>query len=185
MKSLCERCQAFRPIKYTRVIRDGESYSLTEKFTYRVLRICAWTYKRLPEANQLAQLIRKLIDTTVRAYQDYSIKEKFGGHYREVGLNLTDKVEFEHVVPLAIARDMLLHDFMTIEELMNIPTCVVLKKNHKKLNSKKLAKTTPNVYKFWERYEILNIQIETHRGDKVDMSTWDLDQHYSYFKTKK
>ena len=185
MKPLKERCQEFRPIKYTRVTRDGESYSLTEKFTYRVLRTCVWTYKRLPEANQLAQLIRSLIDITVRNFQDYSVKGKFGGHYREVGLNLTDKVEFEHVVPLAIARDMLLHELMTIEEVMHIPTCVILKKNHKKLNSKKLAKTTPNVYEFWERYKILNIQIETHKGDKVDMSAWNLDQHYSYFKTKK
>lgn len=180
MKSLLERCQEFKQIKYTRVTRNGLSYSQTEQFTRRVLKICVWTYQRLPEANQTARLIRDLIDFTLRRFQGYCIKEKFGAHYREVGLQLTDRVDFEHVIPAAIARDMLLHNLMTVDEAMNIPTCMVSRRNHKRLN-KKNASTTPDIFNFWQRYKILNIMVETHNGTPVNMNTWNLATHYQYF----
>jgi len=178
---LRERVKKFQSITYPRVIRNGSSYSQTEIFTRRALSLCVWTYRRLNETNQTARLLRDVIDFLLRRYHGYCIKEKFGAHYREVGVKPDEKIDFEHVIPAAIARDLLLHGFMSITEAMNIPTCMVRRANHKKLNSNKLAKTTPDLNKFWERYSILNIQVETHRGDAVDMATWDLAKHYQYF----
>ena len=177
-----ERIKQFRQIKYTRVVRDGQSYAQTEALVRRTLKICLWTYRRLQSANQTARLLRDLIDFMLRRYHGYCIKEKIGAHYREVGLGPKDKTDFEHVIPAAIARDMLIHGFMTVDEALNIPTCIVRRKNHKLLNSKQLASTTPDVFLFWQRYEILNIKIETHDGTLVDMKIWDLDKHYQYFK---
>jgi len=180
--NLQERIGKFRQIKYTRVVRDGQSYAQTEAFVRRVLKICMWTYQRLQSANQTARLLRDLIDFVLRRYHGYCIKEKIGAHYREVGITSKDKTDFEHVIPAAIARDMLLHGYMTVDEALNIPTCIVRRKNHKLLNSTKLASTTPDVFLFWERYKILNIQVETHQGDLVDMAQWNLETHYRYFK---
>ena len=180
--NLSERLKGFKPIKYTRVTRDGASYAQTEVFVRRALRLCLWTYKRLESANQTARLLRDVIDFVLRRYHGYCIKEKLGAHYREVGLKPNDKVDFEHVLPAALARDLLIHDRITISEALNIPTCMISRKNHKKLNSKKLASTTPDPYNFWARYKILNIKIETHDSTTVDMATWNLDSHYQYFK---
>ena len=179
--SLFERVGSFTPINYPRVERGGESYAQTEKFTRRVLKICMWTYKRLSSTDQTARLLRDVMDFILRRYQKYCIAEKIGGHYREVGLAPGEKKDFEHVIPAAMARDLLIHDRLTIDEVMNIPTCMVRRKNHKKLNSNKLAKTTPDLFNFWQRYAILNIKIETHDGTAVDMATWNLDTHYKYF----
>jgi hypothetical protein len=180
--NLSERLKGFKPIKYTRVTRDGASYAQTEVFVRRALRLCLWTYKRLESANQTARLLRDVIDFVLRRYHGYCIKEKLGAHYREVGLKPNDKVDFEHVLPAALARDLLIHDRISIDEALNVPTCMISRKKHKKLNSKKLASTTPDPYNFWTRYEILNIKIETHDSTEVDMATWNLDSHYQYFK---
>lgn len=182
--NLQQRLEGFKPIKYTRVTRDGASYAQTEVFVRRALRLCLWTYKRLDSANQTARLLRDVIDFVLRRYHGYCIKEKLGAHYREVGLKSNDKVDFEHVLPAALARDLLIHDRITISEALNIPTCMISRKNHKRLNSKQLASTTPNVFLFWQRYEILNIKIETHDSIPIDMKAWDLSKHYEYFGIK-
>jgi hypothetical protein len=71
---------------------------------------------------------------------------------------------------------------LTIDEALNIPTCRLSAAKHKKLNSTKLGSTTPDIYWFWQRYQSLGIQVETHDGTEVDTVTWNLDSHYTYFK---
>jgi len=181
MKAIKERLAGYVQTKPTPVRRNGHSYQQTYNFTHRVLRICLYTYKRLQVADQLARLIRDLIDWVLRRYHNYCIKENYGAHYREIGLNSKNKVDFEHVIPAAIARDLLIYDRITIDEAMNIPTCVLSRKKHQKLN-KKLASTTPDLINFWERYKGLKIKVETYDGTPVDMSEWDIETHYTYFK---
>jgi hypothetical protein len=81
-----------------------------------------------------------------------------------------------------VARDLLLYDRLTVNEALNIPTCRLSAVKHKKLNSTRLGSTTPDIYWFWQRYQQLGIQIETHDGTKVDMTAWNLETHYTYFK---
>jgi hypothetical protein len=131
--------------------------------------------------DQIARLIRDVMDFLLRRYHNYAIKENIGAHYYETGLTHDVKTEFEHVIPAAVARDMLLFDRLTVDEALNIPTCRLSAKNHQKLNSTKLGSTTPDIYWFWQRYQSLNITVETHDGVAVDMATWNLDSHYQHF----
>ena len=178
---LRESLENFQERVYVRTPRNQEAYAATAAYVISNLNRLVDLYHNTKNNEQTYRLIRDDIDSALRRYHGYCIKEKFGAHYREVGVKPDEKIDFEHVIPAAIARDLLLHGFMSITEAMNIPTCMVRRANHKKLNSNKLAKTTPDLNKFWERYSILNIQVETHRGDAVDMATWDLAKHYQYF----
>jgi hypothetical protein len=65
---------------------------------------------------------------------------------------------------------------------MNPPTCLIKKKHHALLKKQGLSNKTPDVWNFWERYSMLGIKIETHSGDPVDMTTWNLGTHVTHFK---
>jgi hypothetical protein len=181
MKTLLERVHGFAQKKPTPVKRGGASYDATYKFCARGLKMCVWMYRRLRTEDQTARLIRDAMDFLLRRYHGYAIKENIGAHYYEKGLPHKAKTEFEHVIPAAVARDLLLFDRLTIDEALNIPTCQLSREKHKKLNSTKLGSTTPDIYWFWQRYQALGIQIETHDGTDVDTVTWNLDSHYKYF----
>ena len=182
MKTLLERVGGFAQKKPTPVKRGGSSYDATYKFCVRGLKLCIWSYQRLKVEDQIARLIRDVMDFLLRRYHNYAIKENIGAHYFEKGLPHGAKTDFEHVIPAAVARDLLLFDRLTINEALNIPTCRLSASKHKKLNSTKLGSTTPDIYWFWRRYQELGISVETHDGTQVDFSTWNLDSHYDYFK---
>jgi hypothetical protein len=178
-----ETTKGFVQTNQKNVIRNGESYEQTRIFTIRVIKIALFTYRRLDKANMTARLLRDLIDWMLRRYHGYCIKENIGAHYREVGAT-KKQCDFEHVVPASLARDLLIHGRITIEQAMNIPTCLLRKTKHKKLNSTKLSKTTPDIAYFWLRYKDLKVKIETHKGDPVNLDTWTLADHYNYFGIK-
>ena len=182
MKTLLERVGGFAQKKPTPVKRGGSSYDATYKFCVRGLKLCIWSYQRLKVEDQIARLIRDVMDFLLRRYHNYAIKENIGAHYFEKGLPHGAKTDIEHVIPAAVARDLLLFDRLTINEALNIPTCRLSAAKHKKLNSTKLGSTTPDIYWFWRRYQELGISVETHDGTQVDFSTWNLDSHYDYFK---
>jgi len=181
MKTLMERVGGFAQIKPAHIKRGGASYDATYKFCQRGLKLCVWMYRRLRVEDQTARLIRDVMDFLLRRYHGYAIKENIGAHYYEKGLAKGVKTEFEHVIPAAVARDLLLFDRITIDEALNIPTCRLSAAKHKKLNSTKLGSTTPDIYWFWKRYQELSIDVETHDGTAVDMSNWNLENHYQYF----
>jgi len=182
MKTLMERVTGFAQKKPTRIRRGGPSYNATYQFCKSEIERFVAMYKQLKVEDQTARLIRDMIDVLLRRYHNYSIKENIGAHYFEKGLPHGTKTEFEHVIPAAVARDLLLYDRLTVNEALNIPTCRLSATKHKKLNSTKLGSTTPDIYWFWQRYQQLGIQIETHDGTKVDMTAWNLETHYTYFK---
>jgi hypothetical protein len=182
MKTLMERVSGFSQKKPTPVKRNGYSYDETYRFCRRALKILIRMYRLLSVQGQTARLIRDTIDFLLRRYHSYAIKENIGAHYLEAGLAHGTKTNFEHVIPAAVARDLLLVGRLTIDEALQIPTCRLSVRNHKKLNSTKLSSTTPDIYWFWKRYQELNIAIETHDGTVVDTATWNLDTHYRYFQ---
>jgi hypothetical protein len=181
MKTLIERVTGFAQKKPTPVKRGGASYDATQQFCKSEIERFVGMYKQLKVEDQTARLIRDMIDVLLRRYHGYSIKENIGAHYYEKGLPHGTKTEFEHVIPAAVARDMLLYDRLTVDEALNIPTCRLSATKHKKLNSTKLGSTTPDIYWFWQRYQSLDITVETHDNNVVDMASWNLDTHYEYF----
>jgi hypothetical protein len=84
-----------------------------------------------------------------------------------------------------LARDLLIHSIFNVEQAMNVPTCLLSKKNDVKLN-KIFSKTTPDMYYFFRRYEqaIPGVQIETVHGVPVDLHTWNMDDHFKLFGIK-
>jgi hypothetical protein len=185
IKTLKERLSGYKQTKYTPIKRTGLSYQQTYDFTHRCLKLCLFVYKRLTVADQTARLVRDVMDFLLRRYHGYCIKENIGAHYFEAGLKHKEKTEFEHVIPAAVARDLLINGRLTIAEALNVPTCKLSKKNHKILNSTKLGSSTPDLEQFWNRYtQVLKVKIVTHQGDPVDTANWDLEKHYSYFNIK-
>jgi len=181
MKTLMERVGGFAQKKPTPVKRGGASYDATQQFCQIEIERYVEMYRQLKVEDQTARLIRDMIDVLLRRYHGYAIKENIGGHYREKGLSHGTKTEFEHVIPAAVARDLLLVGRLTVGEALNIPTCRLSASKHKKLNSTRLGSTTPDIYWFWQRYQSLGVQLETHDGVAVDTTTWNLDSHFKHF----
>lgn len=180
-KTLTERVQGFAQKKPTPVKRGGASYAATYHWACRELNAAIAEYQAHGAEDQAARLIRDKIDFVLRRYHNYAIKENIGAHYFEKNLSHSTKTEFEHVIPAALARDLVLFGRLTIDEALNIPTCRLSATNHKKLNSNKLGSTTPDIYWFWQRYQQLGVELETHDGTSVDTATWTLQQHFNYF----
>jgi hypothetical protein len=177
-----ERVSGFAQKKPTPVKRGGSSYDETQQFCQSEIERYVEMYRQLKAEGQTARLIRDQIDVLLRRYHGYSIKENIGAHYYETGLAHGTKTDFEHVIPASVARDLILFGRLTVDEALNIPTCRLSTAKHKKLNSTKLGSTTPDIYWFWQRYQELGIKLETHDGVEIDVNTWNLDSHYSYFK---
>jgi|688.fasta_scaffold179556_2 hypothetical protein len=185
MKTLLERRRAiaeFQQTKYTRLKRTGESYVQTKNWAVRNITRCLDELSKSVMNDQNAQLIRDEIDEYLKRYHDYCIKDQIGAHYREVGA-LKKDCDFEHVIPKKVAREMMIYKIMTIDEALNIPTCWLRKDKHQALN-KMYASTTPDVWDFWARYRnaFPDIAIQTWDGKNIDVSTWDIANHYEYFK---
>ena len=172
----------FVQTKYKPVVRCGPSYQETEIWAIDGITQALAKLKQCTIQNQTARLIRDEIDFYLVRYHNYCIKENIGAHYREVGATKKE-CDFEHVIPKAVARELLIYGIFTIDEALNVPTCLLRKKNHKLLN-KTSASTTPNIWNFWLRYQSLGITIETHKGDTVDLNAWNLADHYNYFGIK-
>jgi len=171
----------FVQTKYTNVVRNGLSYDQTREWAHAGITRCLAEIKALPAQDQAARLKRDELESYLLRYHIYCIKQNIGAHYREVGAAKKD-CDFEHVIPKAVARELMIYDLMTVDEALNLPTCLLRTKNHVKLN-KKSASTTPDIWDFWARYRnTLKIKIETHDGTPVDMTTWNLETHYEYFK---
>ena len=176
-----ERIEGYVPIVHTRVTRNEDAYRETELYERETIeRLLPMLTGDIHEQRQ--RLIRDDIDDALRRYHEYCIEEgSTGAHYIEVGARATD---FEHVVPCKIIRGLLIDGRFTINEAFNAPTCYLSKDKHKELGRLGWGTSTPSIKNFWLRYTQIypDLQIETCDGHSVDLSTWDLDQHYRYFK---
>jgi hypothetical protein len=173
--------EGWMPADHPRVKRSGASYQQTEDFIHAELERWVTRYRGLETHDQTARLIRDEIDDLLRRYHGYCIQENQGAHYRELGLTKNSEIEFEHIIPAKVARDALITGRMTVDDALNVPTCDISAAKHGELASTGMAKTTPDPYWFWRRYQDLGIEIETRDGTPVDLDTWNLDTHYEYF----
>lgn len=174
--------EGYQTRDYPKVVRSGLSYAQTREHCETEIARLVEQYRQLDSHDQSARLKRDMIDELLRRYHDYCIKEHLGAHYRERGLKSGIKTEFEHVIPAKVARDSVITGRMSIWDALNVPTCDLSRKKHQELNkNKNLARSTPDPYWFWKRYQGLDIKIETRDGTPVDLDAWNLDTHYEYF----
>lgn len=181
MKSILERVSGFVQKKPRPIPRTGASYAATEHFCSSEIKRYVEMHQQCEKEDQTTRLLEGEIDLLLRNYHNYNINKKSGAHYREKGLVHGTKTQFEHIIPVVVARGLLLEGRITIDEALNIPTCKLSEKNHKKLGSNKLGTTTPDIGNFLKRYQLLDIEIETRDGLLIDTATWTLQQHYDYF----
>jgi hypothetical protein len=104
-----------------------------------------------------------------------------GAHYHEQGMQ--DESDFEHLVPAARIRDLLLANVITVTQALNAPTVKLSREKHIQLREAGWASHTPDMWLPFRRYsQVFDAVFETYDGTRIDPETWTLEQHFNYFK---
>lgn len=178
MPDLKTLVESYQPAQYKRVNRGVDSYEKTISLTEKELTRLVSLYSH-QKTLQEQRLIRDAIDHWLRRYHGYAIEGSIGSHYIEQGVNKKDCI-FEHVIPASKVRDMLLQNILTIKQAMNTPTCLVSSSNDKLLRKHGHVSSSPDYWKFFNRYAVLKSKFTTHNGHEVD-TDWTLQKHFEFF----
>lgn len=163
------------------VKRNDEAYAKCLEFTQSELTRLLTMYSSMLEEDMTARLIRDSIDHHIRRYHGYAIEGSIGSHYREVGVVEKDSI-FEHIIPASSVRDMLIEGRLTIKQALNTPTCLIKKSSDRKLTENGLVKSSPNNWKFFSRYAVMNAEFVTFNGQSIsNLNEWTLEEHYKFF----
>jgi len=178
---LREALENYREKIYVRTPRNQEAYAATAAYVISNLTRLVDLYRNTKNNEQTYRLIRDDIDSSLRRYHGYCIKENFGAHYVEIGL--VGAGIFEHMVPNSTIRDLLIAKIITPEQACNMPTCRLSKEKDDLLREKGWATRSPDIYNFWKRYEYcfeVVGKFTTYEGRDVDPAMT-LDQHFAMF----
>jgi hypothetical protein len=177
-----ELIESFQPVSYSRVQRGEISYHETYKLTVSELDRLVGMYKQLTTAGQTARLLRDSIDHWIRRYHGYAIEGSIGSHYVQVGVDKNACV-FEHVIPAAKVRDMLLQGILTVRQALNTPTCLISNRNDDILRDEGHVSSSPDYWHFFDRYEMFDdSQFTTYNGQAIhNPHEWTLDRHFDFF----
>jgi hypothetical protein len=177
---LKESVQNFVKAKYTKVRRTSLTHKESLVIAVSELNRLIELYKG-KHTPQTARLLRDSMDHWIRRYHGYVIEGGIGAHYREVGVDLK-KCIFEHVIPAAKARDMMITGVLTPEQALNVPTCFISQHNDEILRKTGRVSSSPNYWEFFERYDVFKGCFETYDGTIIDCNKWTLEDHFNYFK---
>ena len=180
MQNLKESVESFSKKTYTKVKRNERSYRDTYTFIAAEIQRYREMYNNCIEEDQIARLIRDMLDVLIRRYHDYSIRGDIGAHYRQQNI-LKGETVFEHVIPASEIRDMLIEGKLTINQALNAPTCLISKADDVILRKSGLGSSSPSRWFFFRRYQVLNSTFNTYNGQSVDLDTWTLEDHYRFF----
>jgi hypothetical protein len=179
---LKESLASFTEAKYTKVKRSAKTHSESLTLSVAELERLVSIYKQGRHTAQTARLLRDSMDHWIRRYHGYVIEGGIGAHYTEVGVDLKNCI-FEHVIPAAKVRDMLIQGVLTPAQALNTPTCFISKPNDQLLREHKRVSSSPDYWQFFKRYDIFdNVKFSTYNGVTVDQAAWTLEDHFNYFK---
>lgn len=183
MSKLQKLVEGFTPVTYSRVMRGEGSYKETYELTVSELERLVKMYKEIKAVGQTARLIRDAMDHWIRRYHGYAIEGSIGAHYTEVGVDKANCI-FEHVIPAAKVRDMLLQRVLTVKQALNTPTCLISKRNDDILREEGHVSSSPDYWNFFKRYSVFDeAKFITYNGQVInDIDTWNLEDHYKFFK---
>lgn len=178
---LKENLDKFTKADYTKVRRDQLTHA--DSFIIAVTeldRLIALIKNK--NSPQTARLLRDSMDHWIRRYHGYVIKGGIGSHYTEVGIDPNNSI-FEHVIPAAKVRDMLIQGVLTTAQALNTPTCFISKENDQLLREHNRVSSSPDYWQFFRRYDVFNnnVKFQTHNGQAISISTWTLQDHFEYF----
>lgn len=174
---------SFQAPVYARTQRTPETYRTVATHCSTHISRLADEYHQVANNQQLLREIRNDIDYYLRRYHEYCIRQRDGmlAHYHEVGAD--NDCDFEHLIPAARIRDLLLARAISVEQALNAPTVRLSRSKHQALKAAGWASRTPNLWLPFERYTgVFAAVYQTHDGKVVDPETWTLADHYSYFE---
>jgi hypothetical protein len=180
---LKESLEQFVAPNYGKTKRTSDTYATVAKYCTSNLNRLIADYSAVRNDQQLLREIRNDIDYFLRRYHGYCIEQRDGmlAHYHEVGAD--ENCDFEHLIPAARIRDLLLASKITVEQALNAPTVRLSRVKHMALKDAGWAAKTPNMWLPFERYtNVFDATYQTHDGTDVDPKTWTLEKHYNYFK---
>lgn len=180
---LQESLQNFRQPVYGKTQRSPTTYQTVARHCRDHLTHLVNDYRAVENDQQLLREIRNDMDYYLRRYHEYCIKQRdgMGAHYHEVGAD--EDTDFEHLIPAARIRDLLLAGVITVEQALNAPTVKLSRAKHAQLKDAGWASHTPDMWLPFRRYsQVFSAVFETHDGTRVDTESWTLEQHFNYFK---
>jgi len=167
---------------YSKTPRNQEAYKATYRYCYDRLVSVLDIYRNSTNDQQTLRLVRDDMDNLLRRYHEYCIKQRdgMGAHYHEIGADV--ETDFEHLIPAARIRDLMIVGLITIDQALNCPTVKLSREKHHLLKESGWGSHTPNVWNPWQRYsDIFDARFRTHDGTEVDVTLWTLDKHYEYY----
>jgi len=180
---LKESLDAFIAPVYGKTKRSSATYKTVAEHCQQHLVVLKTEYITTQNDQQKLREIRNDMDYYLRRYHKYCIEERDGmkAHYHEIGAD--EETDFEHLIPAARIRDLLLSSTITIEQALNAPTVKLSRVKHMLLKDAGWASKTPNMWMPFKRYSgVFGGSYQTHDGTAIDPETWTLDQHFEYFK---
>jgi uncharacterized protein YfbU (UPF0304 family) len=180
---LKESLENFTAPNYGKTFRTPATYKTVADYRAQNLLNLIQKYHAVKNDQQLLREIRNDIDYNLRRYHEYCIKQRDGmqAHYHEVGA--AEDCDFEHLIPAARIRDLLLADIISVEQALNAPTVRLSRLKHSQLKDAGWASHTPNMWLPFRRYSnVFEATYTTYDGSAIDPETWTLEDHYNYFK---
>jgi hypothetical protein len=181
--TLQESLDRFTAPIYGNTSRSTKTYQTVATYCLTNLVRLVAEYHSVENNQQLLREIRNDIDNCLDRYHKYCIQQRdgMGAHYHEVGAD--EECDFEHLIPAARIRDLLLAKRITVQQALNAPTVVLSRAKHRALKEAGWAAKTPDMWKPFRRYsQVFTARYQTYDGTVIDPETWTLEQHYAYFQ---
>lgn len=180
---LKESLENFTAPNYGKTLRTPATYQTVAGYCTKNLIRLVKEYHAVENDQQLLREIRNDIDYYLRRYHKYCIEQRDGmrAHYYEVGAD--EDCDFEHLIPAARIRDLLLANVLTVEQALNAPTVRLSRIKHEQLKDAGWAAHTPDMWLPFKRYsQVFEATFQTYDGSIVDPGSWTLEKHFAYFK---
>lgn len=168
---------------YGKTRRTPDTYQTVAAHCKKHIERLVDEYWHVENDQQLMREIRNDIDYYLRRYHEYCIQQRDGmkAHYHEVSADVD--CDFEHLIPAARIRDLLLANVITVQQALNAPTVRLSRAKHTQLREAGWASKTPDMWLPFQRYsQVFAANFQTFDGTLVDPNTWTLEQHYTYFQ---
>lgn len=180
---LRESLEQFIAPVYSKTQRSPETYKTVARHCSHHISRLVEEYRAVENDQQLLREIRNDIDYYLRRYHEYCIQQRDGmkAHYHEIGADAD--CDFEHLIPAARIRDLLLANAITVEQALNAPTVRLSRAKHHALKDAGWASKTPDMWLPFKRYtNVFTASYQTHDGTTIDPNSWTLEDHFTYFK---
>jgi len=128
----------------------------------------------------------EIMNRCIRQATDLYIKKisaPNGAQYYEQNIHQAEGKVFEHVIPLENHLvPMYMHNLITFDVMIRMPTCRLSKKNDKLLLGN-LKDTNTNIKFPFQRYLVAGIESNFFKtnGEMIDLNKYSLENHFEYF----